>query len=56
MFGGDWPVSTVGDCYAETAGVLFELVSGLSSAEQAAVLSGAAMRVYGLAHSRADAS
>ncbi len=48
MFGGDWPVSLSGAPYAETAGVLFDLVSTLSAPEQSAVLRRTAARVYGL--------
>lgn len=49
MFGGDWPVAKLAGAYPrwlETAGAL---VSHLSSAEQAAIFSGNARRVYRLA-------
>ena len=48
MIGGDWPVSTLGAPYAETIGVLLELLGELSDVEQQQILEGTAVRVYGL--------
>ncbi|WP_115786802.1 amidohydrolase family protein [Arthrobacter silvisoli] len=48
MIGGDWPVSTLGAPYAETIGVLLELLGELSDLEQEQILEGTAVRVYGL--------
>ena len=47
MIGGDWPVSTLGAPYAETIGVLLELVSELSDVEQQQILEDTAVRMYG---------
>jgi L-fuconolactonase len=48
MIGGDWPVSILGAPYERTMGVLLELVSELSDAEQQLILEDTAVRVYGL--------
>ncbi|WP_081710281.1 amidohydrolase family protein [Arthrobacter sp. 35W] len=46
MYGGDWPVSLLGAPYAQTQGVLAELVSTLSPAEQCEIQAGTARRIY----------
>jgi L-fucono-1,5-lactonase len=48
MFGSDWPVSSLAAPYGEVCAVYRELVTELSSAEQGAIFSGTARRVYGL--------
>ncbi|MEG0027802.1 MAG: amidohydrolase family protein [Aurantimicrobium sp.] len=48
LFGGDWPVSTINGHYAETAEVLFELISTLSIDEQDSILQANAAAVYAL--------
>jgi L-fucono-1,5-lactonase len=48
MFGSDWPVSSLAAPYGDVCAVYRELVEELSSAEQDAILSGTAYRVYGL--------
>jgi L-fucono-1,5-lactonase len=48
MFGSDWPVSSLAAPYGEVCAVYRELVTELSSAEQGAIFSGTAHRVYGL--------
>jgi L-fuconolactonase len=57
MFGGDWPLCTLGadgtTTFADWVGVAREAVAGLAPAEQALVLSGTAARVYGLADASA---
>jgi L-fuconolactonase len=46
MFGGDWPVSLLGAGYAQTVGVISELVGMLSPREAAAVWHGTTERTY----------
>ncbi|HUQ57091.1 amidohydrolase family protein [Lentzea sp.] len=46
MFGSDWPVCLLAASYSEWLGAARELVSELSSSEQAAIFSGTARRVY----------
>jgi L-fuconolactonase len=46
MFGSDWPVSSLTAPYHEIAGMYRELISGLSRAEQDAILEETACRVY----------
>lgn len=48
MFGSDWPVSTIGAPYQHVVGAARALLSELSPAEQAEVLSGTARRAYRL--------
>ena len=48
MFGGDWPVSTLGAPYGRTLEVLFELAAELTSTERREFLEGTAVRTYGL--------
>jgi L-fuconolactonase len=48
MFGTDWPVSTLAAPYADVVGRTRELLHGLSGEERADVLSGTALRTYGL--------
>ncbi|UKA58517.1 amidohydrolase family protein [Arthrobacter sp. FW306-2-2C-D06B] len=48
MFGGDWPVSTLGAPYGRTLEVLLELAEELTSAEREEFLEGTAVRTYGL--------
>lgn len=48
MFGGDWPVSTLGASYGRTLEVLLELAGELTSAERREFLEGTAVRTYGL--------
>ncbi len=46
MYGGDWPVSTLGGSYAATLAVLEELIGSLDTAEALEVWSGTARRTY----------
>lgn len=46
MYGGDWPVSTLGGSYSETLAVLGELIGELDPAEALEVWSGTARRTY----------
>ncbi len=48
MFGSDWPVCTLSASYADVVGAARALTNGLSPAEQAAIFSGTARRVYRL--------
>jgi L-fuconolactonase len=48
MFGSDWPVSTLEASYAQVCAAARALTAGLSPAEQEAIFSGTARRVYGL--------
>jgi L-fuconolactonase len=48
MFGSDWPVSSLAAPYGDICELYRELVAELSSAEQDAIFSGTARRVYGL--------
>ena len=48
MYGGDWPVSTLGGGYARQHAACTALIGGLSREEQQAIRSGTAIRVYGL--------
>ena len=48
MFGSDWPVSTLDAPYASVVAAGRALLSELSAAEQAAILSGTARRLYRL--------
>jgi L-fuconolactonase len=48
MFGSDWPVSALAAPYGDICAMYRELVAELSSAEQDAIFSGTARRVYGL--------
>jgi L-fuconolactonase len=48
MFGSDWPVSSLAAPYGDVCALYRELVAELSSAEQDAIFSGTARRVYGL--------
>jgi L-fucono-1,5-lactonase len=57
MFGSDWPVSSLAAPYGDICALYRELVAELSPAEQDAIFSGSARRVYGLRlQSRARAS
>jgi L-fuconolactonase len=49
MFGSDWPVCLLASDYAGVFGLARSLTGGLSAAEQSAVFSGTAARVYRLA-------
>ena len=49
MYGGDWPVSTLGGSYAETLAVLEELIGALDPADAREVWGGTARRIYGRA-------
>ena len=49
MFGSDWPPCTLEAPYNAVVAAARELVAGLSAAERAAILSGTAIRAYGLA-------
>lgn len=46
MFGSDWPVSTLGAPYGQVVDTAIALTSDLSQAQQRAILSGTASRVY----------
>lgn len=46
MYGGDWPVSSLGGTYGETYGVIAQLAEQLSPSERAAVLAGTATAIY----------
>ena len=48
MFGSDWPPCTLSATYAEVVGAARALTEALSPAEQSAIFSGTARRVYGL--------
>ncbi|HUY82732.1 MAG TPA: amidohydrolase family protein [Acidobacteriaceae bacterium] len=48
LAGSDWPVCTLAVSYGSWWQVLREMVSGLSESEQAKILGGNAVRVYGL--------
>lgn len=48
MIASDWPVCLLGADYADTLGVVIDYIGALSADEQAAVLGGNAMRVYGI--------
>jgi len=48
MFGSDWPVSSLAAPYGDVCALYRGLVTDLSSAEQGAIFSGTAHRVYGL--------
>lgn len=48
MFGSDWPVCLVAADYARWFGVMEEFVAALSTAEQAEIFGGTAMRAYRL--------
>ncbi|WP_156753643.1 amidohydrolase family protein [Actinokineospora pegani] len=48
LFGSDWPVCLRAGSYQRTVDAALELVSGLSSAERAAVMGENAVAVYGL--------
>jgi len=48
LYGSDWPVSLAAAPYARVIGAARELIAGLSTAEQAAVMGDTAVRVYGL--------
>ena len=48
MFGGDWPVSTLGAPYGRTLEVLLELAGELNSTERQEFLEATAVRTYGL--------
>lgn len=47
LYGGDWPMTVPSGGYPAAWAVAEELIAELSAAEQAAVLSGTARRVYG---------
>lgn len=49
MYGSDWPVSTLGSSYAAVLNAARQLTTQLTAAEQAAIFSGTARRVYRLA-------
>jgi L-fuconolactonase len=53
LFGSDWPVCTLAAPYGRVTAATRELVAGLSTTEQAAVMGGTAVTVYGLAGRRA---
>ena len=48
LFGSDWPVCLVAASYERVANAVRALIADLSATEQAAVMGGAAMRVYRL--------
>jgi L-fuconolactonase len=48
MIGSDWPVSSLTAPYHDICGMYRELIAGLSAAEQQAILTGTARRVYRL--------
>jgi L-fuconolactonase len=50
MFGSDWPVCTLSASYAEVVDAARALTTELSQAEQRAVFSGTARRIYRLGH------
>jgi L-fuconolactonase len=56
MYGGDWPVSTLGASYAETLAVLEELIGELEPAEALEVWSGTARRTYAQAEWGAESA
>jgi L-fuconolactonase len=46
MYGGDWPVSTLGGSYADTLAVLEELIGALDPADGREIWAGTALRTY----------
>jgi L-fuconolactonase len=48
MFGSDWPVCILGGSYASVMENTLTLISGLSEAEQRAIMGGTAISFYGL--------
>jgi L-fucono-1,5-lactonase len=48
MFGSDWPVCTLGTTYGQVCAAARALTTGLRPAEQNAIFSGTARRIYGL--------
>jgi L-fuconolactonase len=50
MFGSDWPPCTLSATYAEVVGAARALTAALSPAEQSAIFSGTACRVYQLSY------
>jgi L-fuconolactonase len=52
MFGSDWPVSTLGAPYGHVVAAARILISDLSQAEQAAILTGTACRIYKIGRNR----
>jgi L-fuconolactonase len=46
MYGGDWPVSTLGGSYADTLAVLAELIGTLDPADAREIWAGTARRTY----------
>ncbi|MFF2300136.1 amidohydrolase family protein [Arthrobacter sp. NPDC058127] len=56
MFGGDWPVSTLGAPYGRTLEGLLELAAELTLAERREFLEGTAVRTYGLQKRSMDGS
>jgi L-fuconolactonase len=49
MYGGDWPVSTLGGSYADTLGVLEEFIATIDPADARELWAGTARRTYGRA-------
>ena len=48
LFGSDWPVCTLSAPYGDVVGIVDDFLARLSPDEQAAILGGNAVRVYGL--------
>lgn len=48
MYGSDWPVCLVAGNYARVKALTTDFIAGLSSAEQAAIMGGNAVALYGL--------
>lgn len=48
MFGGDWPVAILNGDYASVVAATREIIAPLDQREQAAVMGGTAIEVYGL--------
>jgi L-fuconolactonase len=48
MFGSDWPVCTLAADYAETMGIVTDVLGGLTAAQREAILGGNATRFYAL--------
>jgi L-fuconolactonase len=48
IFGGDWPVCTLGATYREWAGALREVISSRSEADQRKLLHDNAVEIFGL--------
>ena len=48
LFGSDWPVSLLAAPYERVVETTRTLLAGLSAGEQAAVMGGTAVEVYGL--------